>query len=136
MEDIINRIVKEVIDKFVANQQILTEYGQVNRKDGGNTLFPNNKYKICIYLREHEPPHFHIETSDGWNVSFLISNGAPYQIHSRGKKKSDYRYMCLYIREWLKTKSTLQDYKNLTNKAVLKLLWKKYQQGNSVEKSQ
>lgn len=128
LNEIINRAVKEAINKWVAKKQKLVEYRQVNKKDTGRVPFPGNKYEINVYPSEHNPPHFHIISSDGWDISFNISDGEIYQVNHEGTNPTTYNYMEKKAPKWLLQRSTF--IKNMTNQQVVQQLWTNYQEKN------
>ena len=101
------------------NNDTLVEMARINTRDNGK-LFPTNSWEIKIWSNDHEPPHFHI-LKDGWNVSFLISNGQLYDIKTRGENEEILRYMCRNIEKWLNSKCAIIP--KITNRENAEAQW-------------
>lgn len=130
LDKIIEKAVSEAINKVVAEKMQLDEMARLNGKDNGAVAFPRNKYNIHIWPDDHNPPHFHITTNEGWDLSFLISNGSLYRTNKLAtvNDSSDYNYMVKMAPKWLKAKSFFM--KGLTNQQAASNIWKKYHKDN------
>lgn len=118
----IDRIIHKIIEDTTAHCDFLIlEYDKVNIGNYGDKLLPWNKYRVSMYVNDHNPPHFHIITNDGWNIKFLISNGFIDSIENRGKKKSELQRLSKIVPKWLTKKSVSNPSK--TNQQVLNDLW-------------
>ncbi len=85
---------------------MITEMARINTKESGNCIFPYNAFNVHIWSNDHEPPHFHVE-SNGWNISFLISNGEVYKINNAGNDRRTYKYILNNVKSWLSSQSAI-----------------------------
>ena len=85
-------------------------YGQEstfdNTKEDGCSIFPYNAFNVHILSTDHKLPHFHI-LSNGWNISFYISNGELYKINKEGKDSKTYKYIIENVKIWLTSKCAI-----------------------------
>lgn len=101
----------------------ILEMSRLNRKDIGAVPFPYNKFTIRIWSNDHNPPHFHV-VGDGWDISFLISDGSEYRVNVVGNNSTTYNYIVKNVPIWLKQKSS--NNKKITNQEVAEIIWDDY----------
>lgn len=100
--------------------QSINEMARINVKEFYG-LFPVNKFEIKIWSNDHNPPHFHVLTKDGWNIQVLIEDGSILGVKNIGKDSKLYTYVEKYIGEWLNSKSVISP--NDTNREFAQKEW-------------
>lgn len=100
------------VDMKMVKRELLVKMALINKKEGGNGIFPHDSYMVRIWSCDPEPPHFHIEKA-GWDISFTISDGELYEIESEGSNQQDFNYIVSNVKEWLVSAST--DSPKITN---------------------
>jgi hypothetical protein len=59
---------REFLETYL-NISFVNEMAQINSDDSEMSYFPWNKYKLCIYANDHNPPHFHIISK---NINLIL----------------------------------------------------------------
>lgn len=109
---------KLLVSKVNLNGGVLNEMSRINMRE--SNIYPFNKFEVIICSREHEPPHFHIK-SEGWNISFLISDGNKYKVHNKGEKKSVGDYIINNAELWLNSRNAILE--AVTNREYAAAIW-------------
>lgn len=121
VEDTVRRYLFENVGhRKSINRNPIVEMARFNNKDVGAVPFPSSKFDIRIWSNDHLPPHFHI-IADGWDISFLIEDGATYRVNKIGKNSSTYTYIEKNVPIWLEMENSAN--KKITNKEFAKLTW-------------
>lgn len=107
-----------------SHQTVNEYYDCVNGDDKDDSILPHNKYKVYVYPGDHMPPHCHVQTSDKWDISYRLSDGAVVHINKVGKKKINQKQLQVQVIEWLNAKSVSNP--RLKNRQVLYNLWKQF----------
>lgn len=66
-------------------RNVITEMARLNKKDGSQSPFPSNKYKVWVQgdNSPHKPPHMHVFfPQDGWQIKVFIENGELWDVVS------------------------------------------------------
>ena len=85
---------------------VMNEMARINTKEDGSNIFPYNAFNVHILSTDHKLPHFHV-LSNGWNISFYISNGELYKINKEGKDSKTYKYIIENVKIWLISKCAI-----------------------------
>ena len=106
-ENIIRKLIREEIQKVLFEntltesfQHYLTEMGKINSKETYG-YFPANKYELKIWSNDHEPPHLHARSKDGWNIVVSIEDGSILKVENFGKDSTFYKLVEDYFEDWL-----------------------------------
>lgn len=134
--DKIDYIIREVIDEFVRENcyPVNEYYERINASREKHSLLPYNKYEVSIFSNDHNPPHLHIKTTDGWNIKFRILDGQVEVVENCGKKRSVYKKLLQIVPSWLNCPSALDS--TQTNKGYAIDMWNKANPQLAIEKPQ
>ncbi len=106
--------------KFIDCDPIF-EMGQINKNETFSySIFPPSIFKIIIWNKEKEPPHFHIK-GQGWDISFLIEDGTILSVNQKRGEDFVFGYIVKYLPMWLEQPSQIND--KLTNKELARNIW-------------
>lgn len=86
-------------------------------------IFPPQKYSIIVYgfdVDLPDTPHFHIKTTDGWDILFDCESVDIIKILSKGDSET-FVYINENINKWLFQKDNFDIYK--TKKELIKEMW-------------
>ena len=103
------------------NYSPLNEMARIN-VDEFYGYFPYNKFDIKIQSNDHNPPHFHVITADGWDIVIEIETGNIIKTKHTGKDSKIFKYIQKNINNWLDDKSVL--YNKITNRENAINIWK------------
>lgn len=124
LKEIIIETTQTILNKSMLseyeNPTILIEMARINKREGGNGIFPYSTYEVKIWSDDHEPPHFHV-LKDGWNISFVIESGELYKVESRGKNLQEYNYIVSNAKKWLSSKCAINP--TVTNQQNAMIAW-------------
>ena len=95
---------KKVVRLKSEKPAIIVEVARINKREGGNGIFPYSSYEVKIWSDDHEPPQFHV-MKDGWNILFEIATGNLIRVEGRGRNVQDYDYIADNVKKWLVSKS-------------------------------
>ena len=95
---------KKVVRLKSEKPAIIVEMARINKREGGNGIFPYSSYEVKIWSDDHEPPQFHV-MKDGWNILFEIATGNLIRVEGRGRNVQDYDYIADNVKKWLVSKS-------------------------------
>ena len=87
----ISESIKKVLNESMTyNQKVpLNEMARLNKKDGSDSPFPSNKYKIWVQGESspHKVGHIHIMyPQEGWQIKVFIEDGQLWQVVNPGKR--------------------------------------------------
>lgn len=118
-----NNIDQDKISNYITENypMSLNEMARIN-VDEFYGYFPTNKFDIKIWSNDHNPPHFHVITDDGWDIIIDIKTGSIIKTKHTGTDSKLYKYIQKYINIWLDEKSIL--YNNITNRENAINIWK------------
>lgn len=117
---VMNTMTKSMPYQINTQPNVITEMARINKKESTGCIFPYNVFNVHIWSNDHEPPYFHIE-SNGWNISFLISNGELYKVNREGKDGRTYKYIVNNVKNWLSANCIITP--QLTNQENANSIW-------------
>lgn len=137
----IQEIIHKEVEKYVRLSEIpsfiiedkrgvINEMGRLNKNEVYG-FFPFNKFEIKIWSNDHNPPHFHAKSADGWNILVGIEDGQIIKTENIGKDSKFYKYIEDFANAWLDDKNAV--FKNKTNRQVAMEMWNNYQNRNGKE---
>lgn len=111
-ENDIREMVKEATQRIMEKRELLNEMARLNKKDGSQSPFPSNKYKIWVQgdNSPHKPAHMHIwYPQDGWQIKVFIANGELWEVVSHGNRgeKDGFVDVIKMVKEWFAMPTTM-----------------------------
>lgn len=118
----LRNIVKESVEQALndadimptqnGGRNILNEMARLNKKDGSNSPFPSNKYKIWVQgdNSPHKPAHMHISyPQEEWQIKVYIESGQLWQIVNPGKRGANDSFsdVIRQVQKWFKLPTTM-----------------------------
>jgi hypothetical protein len=102
IEDSVHNIIERIPN---VGRNVLNEMARLNKKDGSQSPFPSNKYKLWVQGENspHKPPHMHVYyPQDGWEIKVFIENGELWQIVSYGNRgrRDTFEDVIKMVKEW------------------------------------
>ena len=107
MEKIDEKVLK--FGEFVNNKSIesepLLEMAKLNLKDGGESEFPENAYRVWVQGENspNKPAHMHIHNiQEEWTIRVLIENGELWNVVSFGKRDRKDKFVDIIklVKKW------------------------------------
>ena len=113
--DKIDKIITESINDFINEDigcNILNEMARLNKKDGFQSPFPSNKYRIWVQgdNSPHKPPHMHIYfPQGGWEIKVFIETGELWKVVNPGNRGKNDAFVDVIrlVKEWFTLPTTM-----------------------------
>ena len=118
IQEIVKKTVKKLLNEnlgIMLNQDgrnTINEMARLNKRDGSQSPFPSNKYKIWVQgdNSPHKPAHMHISyPQDGWEIKVFIQNGELWEavrLGNRGKTDA-FVDIVKMVKEWFRLPTTM-----------------------------
>jgi hypothetical protein len=124
LREVVKKSVKRVLDEnnvIVLNcdyrtnnvgRNIIYEMARLNKKDGSQSPFPSNKYKLWVQgdNSPHKPPHMHVYfPQDGWQIKVYIEDGELCDVVSYGNRGRSDKFIDVIkmVKEWFLLPTTM-----------------------------
>ena len=86
----LDKIIHESIKKVLSERKtMIAEMAKINLKDGGDSEFPSNAYRVWVQgdNSPHKPPHMHIKSiQEGWIIRVLLETGKLWSVEAYGNR--------------------------------------------------
>jgi hypothetical protein len=123
LEDVVKESFKRVHDEYAValndengnrtiGRNIINEMARLNKKDGPQSPFPSDKYKIWVQgdNSPHKPPHMHINyPQEGWQIKVYIENGELWSVVSYGNRgrNDTFSDVINWVKKWFEMPTTM-----------------------------
>ena len=121
LNEVVNESVKRVLDEENAvslyahnniDKNVLNEMARLNKKDGPQSPFPSNKYKLWVQgdNSPYKPAHMYIKfPQDGWEIKVFIENGELWSVVSYGNRErtDSFEDIIKMVKHWFSLPTTM-----------------------------
>lgn len=127
LREIVKETAMQVIEKESCGRNILNEMARLNKKDGSQSPFPANKYRIWVQgdNSPNKPAHMHIYyPQDGWEIKVFIETGELWDVINPGNRgqKDEFIDVIKLVKKWFAMPTTMPGRVG-TNQEAAKYEW-------------